>query len=179
MSLDKKKPIKDIPAALLLLSLNLLENNFDKIAGESELMDLLKVTFDPAREVIRALSDSDPENKEQLKAIQYQFAPGMIDKLFETLNSVVASEIKDDALASGTLLALNLGKTASKLLVDNNQENESQLKAFVDEYKIPTAIRSRDIIVNKLVALNVREYRLERDLAIQFLQSMDFETLLD
>lgn len=133
--------LKKVIAAFILAALNFAETRLLSVVpknGWDEIILSLKIVFNDVRAIVTALTDDNPLNKEQVKAILQSSAQKDAPTILRALFQRAEGQVKAQELKSFIRLLSSPSINTVLLMTDDDPNNETQLKAMLTEfYKDP------------------------------------------
>ena len=129
--------LKKVIAAFILAALNFAETRLLSVVpktGWDEIILSLKIVFNDVRAIVTALSDDNPLNKEQVKAILQDSAQKDAPVILKALFQRAETQVKAPELKSFIRLLSSPSINTVLLMTDDNPENEAQLKAMLNSF---------------------------------------------
>lgn len=146
----KIKVISNTLAWIIQASLNFVENRFIGRIPNSDVRAGAKLLLDPIRKMVKALSDEEPRNEEQIRDLWRQFintdftdySAAQLDKLV----SGIGNEQLKAVLATLIAPAMDL----TRAVTDDNPANDEQAKEILDKFiENPDA---HDVLLSDILA---------------------------
>ncbi|RMG90189.1 MAG: hypothetical protein D6706_20075 [Chloroflexi bacterium] len=123
--------------------------------------------------IVKALLDDNNNNAEQMKQIGKEEAGVVVDELTQVAKGKIEA-FKDKELREALLVYLDGASKLVKLLIDDNPDNEAQVKAHWQEIKPAVFNESYDVFISK--AGQVLEKKVEdeflRQTILEILESL-------
>lgn len=134
--MSKDKPINDVMRAIMIASLKFFRSQvLKRIDDQNENLEKgVEVSFMPVEDIILALNDNDPNNKEQVTAIILEWINGPVADLVEDIFKDLIEKNDDENLKAVFAQVLMLGIEVLKAYTDNDEKNKEQLKIIFDRF---------------------------------------------
>jgi hypothetical protein len=134
--MSKDKPINDVMRAIMIASLKFFRSQvLKRIDDQNENLEKgVEVSFMPVEDIILALNDNDPNNKEQVTAIILDWINGPVADLVEDIFKDLIEKNDDENIKAVFSQVLMLGIEILKAYSDNDEKNKEQLKAIFDKF---------------------------------------------
>lgn len=123
--------LKVILNMVLGLATSVIERQLPKLINDPWILSIITSLFLPFKKVLMALTDSDPKNDEQLKAILVQTSPSIIDANMDLFIQFVEPKIGDQDLLNLVLFKIQVFRDLLKLITDENPNNKEQITALI------------------------------------------------
>lgn len=134
---ESVKPIKDTMRSIMLLMLKVFRTQILKRIDNVENDDLYKgieISFIPMEQIVVALNDDNPDNKEQVKDIMLAWINGPVSDLLEEIFSDLVSKSKNEHVKALFTEILGLGVSTLKIYTDDDNKNNEQLDKLFDAF---------------------------------------------
>jgi len=134
--MSKDKPINDVMRAIMLASLKFFRSQVLKRIDDQNvnLEKGVEVSFMPVEDIILALNDDNPDNKEQVTAIILEWINGPVADLIEDIFKDLIEKNDDENIKAVFSQILMLGIDVLKAYTDDDQKNKEQLKLIFDKF---------------------------------------------
>lgn len=130
----KVKIISGPIAALIRFALNLIEDKLINKIPNADVRTGAKLLLRPLRGMVDALSDTDPENTDQIREVWQTF----LNKEFAEFSHVqldkLVSGIENPKYRNGLSLLVAPAIDLMRVHTDDNPANDEQAKAILDEF---------------------------------------------
>lgn len=165
--------LKKVLTGFVNAAVNIGRRQAEKIKNPL-LLRLVLVIVNAGEDLIKVLLDEDKDNEAQLKDLAYKHAAVVIGE-GAILGREKLAQLKDPTLAANLVLIVNGAEEVLKALVDDNQDNETQLLAIWNSYKKKLIGEGVDLATDKVAEL-VRKKVKDANLAaiiIGILEDLD------
>lgn len=134
--MGKDKPINDVMRAIMLASLKFFRSQVLKRIDDQNvnLEKGVEVSFMPVEDIILALNDDNPDNKEQVTAIILEWINGPVADLIEDIFKDLIEKNDDENIKAVFSQVLMLGIQVLKVYTDNDEKNKEQIKIIFDKF---------------------------------------------
>lgn len=165
--------LKNLLAKIVKAAITIGERQLDKI-GNPLLKRLALIFIGAGEDVILALLDNDSNNEKQLLEVLHKNAAQVI-KVGGELGREKLGKLNDRKLAEGIILYLNGVEEVMAALVDENPNNEAQIREIWERRKLALLGDTVDIATDKLADLIRKKVKdpILANIIIDVLQSVD------
>jgi hypothetical protein len=134
--MGKDKPVNDVMRAIMIASLKFFRTQvLKRVDDQNEHLEKgVEISFMPVEEIILALNDDNPDNKEQVTAIILEWINGPVADLVEDIFTDLIEKNDDENLKAVFSQVLMLGIQVLKVYTDNDEKNKEQLKVIFDKF---------------------------------------------
>lgn len=132
MSKTKSKKFGKFWAKMLIGLITVLRNSLGQYIANENLRNLYFLTLKPSENIINALSDENPDNKEQINEIFQKHLNTAVIPYGQEQFKALSDKIKDPGLMQLVATAGTIPFAVGQIYTDENPENEQQLKAFLE-----------------------------------------------
>jgi predicted RND superfamily exporter protein len=134
--MGKDKPVNDVMRVIMLSSLKFFRTQvLKRIDDQNEHLEKgVEISFMPVEDIILALNDDNPDNKEQVTAIILEWINGPVADLIEDIFTDLIEKNDDENLKAVFSQVLMLGIQVLKVYTDNDEKNKEQLKLIFDKF---------------------------------------------
>lgn len=131
---------------------NVIENKLPKLIKDAKVLEIVQVAFKPFQKVLLALTDSNPDNATQLKAIMVEHSTEVVDSGVKIITELVEDKVKDESLKAVVDFKLLEFKKFLKAVTDANPNDSEQIKELIELGKEPTLDTYLTFAKNKIEA---------------------------
>lgn len=130
----KVKVIGDIPAMIAGFALKQTEKLVEKVNNEWLSAVLVNVNA-TLSDVVDALSDNDPNNKEQVEAAVKEMVPELVEDMLVVVDSKVSEALSDEnpKYIEAQKYFSSIVAASARIAFDDNPDNKAQYKALLDQ----------------------------------------------
>lgn len=116
---------------------NAIEKKLPKFIKDAKVLEIVQVVFKPFQKVLLALTDSDPDNAAQLKAIMIEHSTDVVESGVKIITELVDDKVKDESLKAVVDFKILEFKKFLKAVTDSNPNDSEQIKELIELGKEP------------------------------------------
>lgn len=145
----KVKVINDLVATIMKLGVNFAEKQVEKRLEDPAVEKGVNLIFPLSKDLIDALSDTNPENAKQVEKIMLAWTNVELANYLEEIIGAVVAKQKDKDLKEVLEFVATLFIAVVRILSDNDANNTKQLKAHWE--KVSASDEMQTLILHHII----------------------------
>lgn len=146
---ENAKVIGDIIAAILKMGVNIAQGQVEKKIDNPLVEKGVLLIFPLTKELIDVLSDKNPDNEEQVRAVMLEWTNGPLADYLEQIFAAFVEKQKDENAKALIAFFTAVFVQALRIYSDDVDDNKAQLDELLDG--VVTGEETYDLILNNII----------------------------